>query len=189
MPATPDRPGGVGPRSWRPRRHAGLTFMEVCGTHTMAIARYGLRDAAPRPAPGLRAGLSRLRHRHQRPRPCRRARPAARGDAGHLRRPPARARLAQQPGGRTRRRRRRARRLLAARRRRDGGRGARTPGRLRRHRLRDDGAHRRRRILEARQRGVGTSPCSACTRRCRRRCGRCSTSARRPSTGFSCPAT
>ena len=26
---------------------AGLTFMEVCGTHTMAIARYGLRDLLP----------------------------------------------------------------------------------------------------------------------------------------------
>ena len=25
----------------------GLTFMEVCGTHTMAIARYGLRDLLP----------------------------------------------------------------------------------------------------------------------------------------------
>lgn len=29
----------------------GLTFMEVCGTHTMAIARHGLRDLLPR---GLR---------------------------------------------------------------------------------------------------------------------------------------
>lgn len=29
----------------------GLTFMEVCGTHTMAIARYGLRELLP---PGLR---------------------------------------------------------------------------------------------------------------------------------------
>ena len=29
----------------------GLTFMEVCGTHTMAIARYGLRQILP---PGLR---------------------------------------------------------------------------------------------------------------------------------------
>jgi hydrogenase expression/formation protein HypD len=26
---------------------AGLIFMEVCGTHTMAIARYGLRDLLP----------------------------------------------------------------------------------------------------------------------------------------------
>jgi hydrogenase expression/formation protein HypD len=25
----------------------GLTFMEVCGTHTMAIARYGLRQLLP----------------------------------------------------------------------------------------------------------------------------------------------
>jgi len=25
----------------------GLTFMEVCGTHTMAIARFGLRDLLP----------------------------------------------------------------------------------------------------------------------------------------------
>jgi hydrogenase expression/formation protein HypD len=29
----------------------GLTYMEVCGTHTMAIARYGLRDLLP---PGMR---------------------------------------------------------------------------------------------------------------------------------------
>ncbi len=30
---------------------AGLTFMEVCGTHTMAVARYGLRQLLP---PGVR---------------------------------------------------------------------------------------------------------------------------------------
>jgi hydrogenase expression/formation protein HypD len=31
----------------RAEAHPGLTFMEVCGTHTMSIARYGLRDLLP----------------------------------------------------------------------------------------------------------------------------------------------
>ncbi len=31
--------------------HPGLTFMEVCGTHTMAVSRFGLRDLLP---PGMR---------------------------------------------------------------------------------------------------------------------------------------
>jgi hydrogenase expression/formation protein HypD len=35
----------------RAEARPGLTFMEVCGTHTMAIARYGLRELLPR---GLR---------------------------------------------------------------------------------------------------------------------------------------
>ena len=47
------------------RGPAGSTFMEVCGTHTMAIARYGLRELLPA---GVRLvsgpGLPGVRHRH-----------------------------------------------------------------------------------------------------------------------------
>ena len=31
----------------RAEARPGLTFMEVCGTHTMAIARFGLRELLP----------------------------------------------------------------------------------------------------------------------------------------------
>ncbi len=50
MPATPDVLRRLA-ADLAAEAHAGLTVMEVCGTHTMAIARYGLRELLP---PGLR---------------------------------------------------------------------------------------------------------------------------------------
>ena len=50
MPATPDLLRRLA-ADLAAETHAGLTIMEVCGTHTMAIARYGLRELLP---PGLR---------------------------------------------------------------------------------------------------------------------------------------
>ena len=50
MPATPDLLRSLA-ADLAAETHAGLTVMEVCGTHTMAIARYGLRELLP---PGLR---------------------------------------------------------------------------------------------------------------------------------------
>ena len=50
MPATPDVLRRLA-ADLAAETLAGLTVMEVCGTHTMAIARYGLRELLP---PGLR---------------------------------------------------------------------------------------------------------------------------------------
>ena len=133
----------------------GLTFMEVCGTHTMAIARFGLRDLLPA---GLRlvsgpgcpvcvtamGDLDTVLALARRPE-------VTLATFGDLR--PC-AGVALVACRRACRRRRRARRVLAARRRRDGGGGARSGGRLRRHRLRDDGPDGRRRP----PRGAGARP-------------------------------
>ena len=124
--------------------------MEVCGTHTMAIARYGLRQLLPEGVrlvcgPGCPVCVTAMADLD---RVLAVARPA-RGHARHLRRPDARAGVARQPRGRARRRRRRARRVLAGRR----------------------GAHRRR----ASRRARSSSPASASRpprRPRRRRCSR-----------------
>ena len=66
------------------------TFMEVCGTHTMAIARFGLRDLLPGglrlvSGPGCPVCVTAMRDLDK----VARAGPSPRGDAGDVRRPGA----------------------------------------------------------------------------------------------------
>ena len=116
-----------------------VKFMEVCGTHTVSIAKHGLRDVMPEnDHAALRPRLSRLRHEQRRHRHRDRVRTPARRHRHHVRRHDEGARLLLLAVCGEGRRARHPRRLLSARRARDRREEPGQAGRLHRRRLRDD---------------------------------------------------